>query len=561
MTTAPTRPRDAPPVRRARLGGAPLTRLGSARLVGAPLTWLGGGGSDLDDPHERSGYALSGALVIVIAAAAGTVTGLAGAAAAWSPAAVAAAAAGSAVVVGGVSRALATASYSARADGARGDRLARIAVAVLIGLVVAELASTVLLGAAVGRRLDAQARQAADGTTAVVTARAAADAARSDRAVLGATLIQARADSDRALVVARCEFHPTPECPQTMITGVPGYGPEERTADSMLDDARARLTAAEARIPVLDQRVAAGDAAVDRARATAVAGAGRGLGARWLAMNGETTAHPGALLLRLAAAAVAVLVALLPLLLRWWRGETSLDRRLAARTVVARAEQDAATAVTVARTEARADAERLRVERETAVARLAAEADTAIESERQRRRVVAAIGTLEIGVTEPSRHVVAAPAATAHHPDPRADQEQIVTPPHRPTAPTGDLELPLIGAIPFTGAAARLIRPLVPAFVTEAVDTALGTAAAPLRTVRQVFEEAEEITFTLRRTRRVTVETQAPGPIAEHPIVDLSDPAYLHPAGSPRSDADPELTDATSAPGELRPGGARGLPH
>lgn len=75
-------------------------------------------------------------------------------------------------------------------------------------------------------------------------------------------------------------------------------------------------------------------------------------------------------------------------------------------------------------------------------------------------------------------------------------------------APKGGLELPIIGQVPFTDTAARWIRPLVPAFVADAIDT----ATHPLRTVRQVFEEAEEITFTLRRTRKVTVDTQEYGP-------------------------------------------------
>jgi hypothetical protein len=61
--------------------------------------------------------------------------------------------------------------------------------------------------------------------------------------------------------------------------------------------------------------------------------------------------------------------------------------------------------------------------------------------------------------------------------------------------------------VPFTDTAVRWIRPLVPSFVADAIDT----ATHPLRTVRQVFEEAEEITFTLRRTRRVAVDSTGTG--------------------------------------------------
>jgi hypothetical protein len=64
---------------------------------------------------------------------------------------------------------------------------------------------------------------------------------------------------------------------------------------------------------------------------------------------------------------------------------------------------------------------------------------------------------------------------------------------------------PLIPSIPdVTKAAARWIRPLVPPFVARAVDT----TTQPLRAARQVFEEVEEITFLLRRTHKVTVNSE-----------------------------------------------------
>ena len=45
---------------------------------------------------------------------------------------------------------------------------------------------------------------------------------------------------------------------------------------------------------------------------------------------------------------------------------------------------------------------------------------------------------------------------------------------------------------------------MVPNFVARAIDT----STHPLRTARQVIEEFEEITFSLKRTHRVTVETE-----------------------------------------------------
>jgi hypothetical protein len=68
----------------------------------------------------------------------------------------------------------------------------------------------------------------------------------------------------------------------------------------------------------------------------------------------------------------------------------------------------------------------------------------------------------------------------------------------------------LIPSIPdATKAAARWIRPLVPPFVARVIDN----TTQPLRTARQafeeVFEEVEEITFSLKRTHRVTVNSES----------------------------------------------------
>ncbi len=63
----------------------------------------------------------------------------------------------------------------------------------------------------------------------------------------------------------------------------------------------------------------------------------------------------------------------------------------------------------------------------------------------------------------------------------------------------------LIPSIPdVTKAAARWIRPLVPPIVARAIDT----TTHPLRTARQAFEEVEEITFSFKRTHKVTVSSE-----------------------------------------------------
>ncbi|WP_280386660.1 DUF4407 domain-containing protein [Nocardia wallacei] len=575
----------------------------------ALLTWLGGAGAEVTDRHERSHYALGGAAVLLFAVVSGVVVTLATAAADWPPAVVAIAAVLALLAIAAGARALATASLSGTR---RGDLIGRIAVAALAGVVVAELASTVLLGGTVDRELDERARRETESAPAVVTARTDLEQSRTERAGLEQAITKAQGDIDQSLTIARCEYNPSPECPQTKITGVPGSGPETQTANEMLADARARLAAAQARVQPLDDRITQRQQALDGARADAFDTGDRGLGARWLAMHDYTAGHAGALLLRLATIVVAVALALLPLLLRWWRGETSFDRRVAARAAADRAEQSATAAIAVKRAEVRAEAEKLRADHELAAAHLAVHADTAIDRERQRKRIVAAIGNFEIGITEPARRVVAdfeslaelppAPAAGGHS---SVSQEGNVTPPHNlparlpsgqlaPVDPHGavvpasaarpepkkggGLELPVIGTVPFTDTAARWIRPLVPSFVANAVDT----ATHPMRTVRQAFEEAEEITFTLRRTRKVTVNSDdsgysAPGgqptgaPQRETRVIDASYPSHdPHHAALARGSAQaqhgldaPHGNDALQArpgAGELEYRGPRQLP-
>ncbi|MBR7560506.1 DUF4407 domain-containing protein, partial [Mycobacterium tuberculosis] len=77
-----------------------------------------------------------------------------------------------------------------------------------------------------------------------------------------------------------------------------------------------------------------------------------------------------------------LLLALLPLLLRWWRGVTSVDRHAAARAVIDEADRDAEAAIAVTMANLRAATAELRAEQELTAARLAAEADTAIDRER-----------------------------------------------------------------------------------------------------------------------------------------------------------------------------------
>jgi hypothetical protein len=377
----------------------------------------------------------------------------------------------------------------------------RVAVAVTVGAVIGELTTILLFSGSIDRRIDEQAATAAP---VVMQASADLDQIRGTRVALDTDVEQARDRRDEALVVARCEYNPSPACPQTRITGVPGGGPETRTANNLLAGAQQELDAA---LAVRDSRAAGLDSAaveaeqqLSQARVTAVAHADRGLGARWVAMNGYTLSNVGALLLRLAAIAFFSLLTLLPLILRLWRGQTSHDR-----VEIARNEADAAIAIRQA--EVRTAAETLWAEQQLTNARFAVAAQNEIDLDYHRRRVADATGTPLVPrrierVEEDMYLPIAAEAEAAS----------------RITAelPTGTTNLPaevkpadkrpaLIPTIPdVTKAAARFIRPLVPPIVARVIDT----ATQPVRAARQAFEEVEEITFSFKRVHRVTVDSE-----------------------------------------------------
>ncbi|MGQ4618283.1 DUF4407 domain-containing protein [Nocardia sp. R7R-8] len=495
------------------------------------FTWLGGGRtSAITDRHERGGYAVTGAVVGLIATISGVVAALA-AATVWPWWAALVSGIVVAALTGALARALATARPSGGPD--RLGLIARIAVAVAAGGLLAEAAAIVLFSGSVDRVLEQNAQRSLDSAPRVVAAQAELDRAKADRVALEQAIASAQNDIDHALVVARCEVNPTAECPQTRITGVPGRGPEARTADAMLDDARKRLATVQGRVDAADRRIDTDQDALSAARTAAFDDADRGLGARWQAMNDYTLRD--ALPLRVLTIVTFVGLALLPPALRWWRGETSFDRHNAARTVHDRAEREADAAIAVKQAEVRAAAETLRAEQQLTAARLAVEADTAIDRERQRTRIIAAIGGIEIGITEPPRRAELPAGAADDRKDsamPDDATPNLPAPGVHPrvpavaSAPSGGLELPLIGTVPFTDTAARFIRPLVPSFVADAIDT----ATHPLRTARQAFEEVEEITFTLRRTRKVTVDgrsSQAMGYQAEHGAPEIAHAQHI----------------------------------
>jgi hypothetical protein len=199
------------------------------------------------------------------------------------------------------------------------------------------------------------------------------------------------------------------------------------------------------------------------------------------------------------------------LILRLWRGETAHDRRATARAERERAELDAETAIAVKRAEVRAAAETLWAEQQLVQARMAVEAQTEIDRAQLRRRVNAELEGPKHAAEPVAEDIYlpiaaeaeAASLAAIELPDAAIAEETLNLP---ATVETRDVPAtPSIPTIPdVTKAAARWIRPLVPGFVARAIDT----STHPLRTARQVFEEVEEITFSFRRTHKVTVSSE-----------------------------------------------------
>jgi hypothetical protein len=497
--------------------------------IAALLTWVGGGERrELGERHERSAHAVAGVVVILNAMLAWLVTTVAVVEAArWPALAILPFTLVFGLLVGAITRAIAsgpTRGLSAVAG--------RGLVAVAVGLIVGEFAALALFSGTIDRHLQHQAARNADSVPAVVQASNSLVQVRDARVGLDKAVDSARIQRDEALVVARCEYHPSPACPQTRITGVPGSGPETRTANQILADTQRELDTAVAararRAPQLDAQISDGEQAVTRARQTAITAADHGLGVRWVAMQDLTIASAGALMLRLFTIAFFVLLSLLPLILRLWRGETTHDRHAHARAERQRAELEAETAIAVKRAEVRAAAETLWAEQQLAQARLAVEAQTEIDRAQLRRRVTAELkGTAPVAelaaaevegtaaVAEPVAEDIYLPiaaeaeaASLAATPLPEPEVETVVTESDNlpaPVEPRDARATPAIPTIPdVTKAAARWIRPLVPGFVARAIDT----STHPLRSARQVIEEFEEITFTLKRTRKLTVDTE-----------------------------------------------------
>jgi hypothetical protein len=107
----------------------------------------------------------------------------------------------------------------------------------------------------------------------------------------------------------------------------------------------------------------------------------------------------------------------------------------------------------------------------------------------------------------------------------------------------------------------------VPPIVARAIDS----TTHPIRTARQAFEEVEEITFSLKRTHRVTVSTEESiestdrhAPVRTEPWQETHEAPSVRSAHYESSGLDAprrhfEL-DPSESPGQLRPATRRELP-
>lgn len=468
------------------------------------------------------------------------------------------------------------------APGRRAALPSRFLVAVLVGLVVGELVAMLALNGAIEDRLRGDADRSASSAPAVRTAQAELDAARADRTALDAAVAEAAARRDQALVVARCEYRPGPACPQTSITGVPGQGPETRTANQRLAAAQTdldRATADRARnTPGRDARVTTATTELAAAREAAIA-ADDGAGARWVALNGVTAHSLPSAALRIAIDLVCVVLALLPLLLRLWRGETVRDIRhrrdleserlaSAAQLAIDRRDQERRVALALAddRPTELLPALGGGAPGSAAAGAAALEAagfePVAVTARRYRQEIPAVTddflpiaaaaeaaslvaagqppaddtptGEIPVSTTEPEPAEEAAVRDETNLPARVAESAPAVPAPTAPARAAEHKPNPFVP--PVLDEAARTIagfvRPLMPPIVARVLPGGGGT-----RTVQQSYEEVEEVTFAMRRTRKVVVGTveqstpassadgaPAPAPASAVPAVRIEEP-------------------------------------
>jgi len=332
-------------------GSRPSTAFVPLWWLGNLMAWLGGGHwRDIADRHERSQFQISGFFVLLNAFIAWGVATLAATGLAevaftdvvlytivWG------------MFVGAID--LLVARYVRdRGAGRRRIRLlpaglmVRVAMAVVLGVVIAEFANLAIFKDPIEQQL------LIDNAHGIQQSQGAIDQAQgtlSQLTALRAKLDQDITDKQAAWSAANrlfiCERKPTPGCPTDgSITGVAGAGDQTTARQKQADAAQAQLDAArKARSAVqawvpggqslsLDDQIARLEAQHSNQlqNAQIVGSKDRGIDARWRAMDNYTLADPSALSLRLALILLLVGLDLVPLSAKLMRGHTGHDERV-----------------------------------------------------------------------------------------------------------------------------------------------------------------------------------------------------------------------------------------
>ena len=148
--------------------------------------------------------------------------------------------------------------------------------AVVMGVVVGELAAMLIFAGSSERRLDEQAARSAGALRRQSWQRRLTSSGRARRAVRWTTpwWTRAAAATTRWSSLAASSTR-RPACPQTHITGVPGSGPENRTANGFLADTQQQLDKAvlerDRLAPSLDAAIADDEQKLTKARDAATA--------------------------------------------------------------------------------------------------------------------------------------------------------------------------------------------------------------------------------------------------------------------------------------------------
>ncbi|MFD7655109.1 DUF4407 domain-containing protein [Actinosynnema sp. NPDC059797] len=399
--------------------------------LGNGFTWLGGASwRAVAGRHERSSYQLSGFFVLLNGLVAWALISLAAVGLEVVPAFTDALPVtfpwGLFVLAFDRAIAAKVVDPDENAWRSRSSYFFRALCAVVIGFVVAELGALAIFREDVERTMNDTISRQVDQSRRLIVGEDGRPSERQTKLLaleeqltaLGNARTTTQQDFEAARRHAACERDPR-GCDdlraEGKITGVPGEGDKTRLLDTAAEAAgTARDRAAgeyDARAPELQRQIRDLRAEMDEDLRTAqgIAEAGDGVPARWRAMYDFTANDPTGFWMHVMLIAFGVLLDLIPLLVKLWRGRTGYDA-----TVVAhRKRRELEVSVAVSRHEEGLrrswNRERIDDELEVDLAGLRATTKRRIEVERERIRYEVAVEAMR---EEPDR-LVLAPSFTA----------------------------------------------------------------------------------------------------------------------------------------------------